>query len=306
MQTKPAMTRGEKTWLEVRLTAPPAQAEVAADVLVRLTGRGVQVEEGNSLQDPWRVTGYLEPGPEVEFQRRGLEELAADLARQAPGQVQLEFGELPEQDWHAAWKRHFHPRQAAPGLWVGPPWDPPQPPAGQQAVIIDPGAAFGTGLHPSTRLCLLRLVELARAGGLPESVLDVGCGSGILALAALRLGCHRAVGIDIDPLAREAARYNAALNHLQERFQVSERDLSALGERFPLVLANLTAAELEPLAGQLAARLTPGGELVASGILAEQEERMRAVFTAADLKIEACRQEGEWVAVVCRWPEEGP
>jgi ribosomal protein L11 methyltransferase len=82
--------------------------------------------------------------------------------------------------------------------------------------------------------------------------------------------------------------------------------LSALGERFPLVLANLTAAELEPLAGQLAARLTPGGELVASGILAEQEERMRAVNTAAGLKIEACRQEGEWVAVVCRWPEEGP
>ncbi len=306
MQTKPDMTRGEKIWLEVRLTAPPAQAEAAADTLVRLTGRGVRVEEGNSLSDPWRVTGYLEPGPEVEPLRRRLEELAAYLARQAPGQVQLEFGELPEQDWHAAWKRHFHPRRAAPGLWVGPPWDPPRPPAGQQAVTIDPGAAFGTGLHPSTRLCLLRLVELARAGALPTPVLDVGCGSGILALAALRLGCRRAVGIDIDPLARRAARHNAALNRLPERFEVSDRALSAMGERFPLVLANLTAAELEPLAADLAARLTPAGELVASGILAEQEERMRAVFAAAGLEPEARRREEEWVALICRRAEEGP
>jgi ribosomal protein L11 methyltransferase len=163
------------------------------------------------------------------------------------------------------------------------------------AITLDPGMAFGTGLHPTTRGCLHLLQEL---DAIPAKVLDVGCGSGILALAALRLGAERAVGLDTDPLAVEATRGNAARNGLADCLSVSEGTLpTAAPARYGLVLANLVAAVLAELAARLAAHLAPDGVLLASGIIAPRAAEVINAMRAAGLAVTDRRDDGEWVSL---------
>ncbi len=284
-------------WIEVTILAPPPQAEAAADFLVRLTGRGVETMPGPGGRE--QVKAFLEEGPRAGEQRRQVAELVRRLAALAPGEVSVEFRALPDQDWGESWKRHFHPQELAPGLWVAPPWEPPpgQVPEGE-VVLIDPGQAFGTGQHASTLLCLQHLARLAGEGRLPGRLLDLGCGTGILALAGLRLGVERALALDLDPLALAAARHNAELNGLASRLEISSRPLEQMTEEFPLILANLTALDLVQLAPGLAARLELGGELVASGILEGQDARVRQALEGAGLGFVERGALGEWCSLV--------
>ncbi|HET7400544.1 MAG TPA: 50S ribosomal protein L11 methyltransferase, partial [Usitatibacter sp.] len=174
------------------------------------------------------------------------------------------------------------------GLWLGPPWE--TPPAGVPAIVIDPGRAFGTGSHPTTRLCLGWLEREVRSD---DQVLDYGCGSGILAIAAMKLGAGRATGVDVDPLALQAAAYNARRNGVAVEVLDAEAPLHG---RFDITVANILANPLRMLAALICGHTRPGGGIALSGILAEQaSEVVEAYAPWADLRVEG--SEGDWVLV---------
>lgn len=278
-------------WVEVHFTASPPVAEAFAEQAVRLSGIGVQWQE---LPDGrTRVIGYLAQGPHTESQQ---DELRRWAARQEEGE--LGFGFLAPRDWGENWKKHFKPFQAVPGLVIAPPWESYQPQGKEKVLILDPGMAFGTGHHHSTLLCLEYLSRRAGEGGMPETVLDLGCGTGVLALAALLWGARRAVGLDLDPEAIRAARHNARLNHLEERLTLSQEPLTRLSGSFPLVLANITALDLIALAPELVPRLEPGGEMVLSGILVEQVPRVETAYQQRGLTTRALLTRQGWAALV--------
>ena len=180
--------------------------------------------------------------------------------------------ELEEQDWVRLTQSQFDPIQISPRLWITPTWhDSPDPAA--LNLRLDPGLAFGTGSHPTTRLCL-RWLDQNLAGG--ERVLDYGCGSGILAIAAPKLGAGEAAGVDIDPQAVKAARANAGQNAVQAAFGTP--DELPEGEQYDIVLANILANPLRMLGSMLAQRTKSGGRIVLSGILQEQAEELNAVY----------------------------
>jgi len=197
---------------------------------------------------------------------------------------------VAERDWLAVWKEGLEPVTIG-ALTVAPPWFD----AGPGAVVIDPGQAFGTGHHETTTGCLAALQELDLAG---RSVLDVGTGSGVLAIAAARLGAGRVVGVDTDPLAVAAARANAQVNGVD--LEVREGSVDAAGpERFEVVVANLDTGTLSRLAGALAERLAPGGALIASGVSVERQAEAVAALERAGLPPLA-RPGREWVVLLAR------
>jgi ribosomal protein L11 methyltransferase len=165
-------------------------------------------------------------------------------------------------------------------------------------LALDPGMAFGTGLHPTTRLCVAGIESLADRGVLIGArVLDVGCGSGILAIAALKLGAASAIGLDTDPIAVEATQANARRNALARRVRVQAGSVPSGEPAFDVVLANLIAGLLVPLAAVLGAELRPAGTLLASGIFVDREHEVARSFVAAGLEIAGRTTEGDWVAL---------
>ena len=288
-------------WVAVSVMAPAPQAEAVADFLVNLTGYGVELRDLEGPEGMVLVKGFLPAGAELGAQRREVEEYVEGLRALAEAPVMVRFEDLPGQDWAEGWRAYFKPSAVTRRLVVAPPWeDSPQLDPGQQVLVIDPGQAFGTGQHESTRLCLRRMEWLAEEGRMGDRVLDVGCGTGILALAALKLGAGEALGLDPDPLAVEAARHNAQLNALQGRFRVVQAALEEFEEpgEFDLVLANLTGRTLVDLAGPLASRVGQGGVLVAGGMLVSQQDEVIRAFEARGFKVLETESMRGWAVVV--------
>ena len=286
-------------WTEVSLFTPAEAAEVAADFIYQLTGSGVELRDWGPPGGPVEVVGYLPLGAELQSYRRSLEQLKERLKKDYPDQeIRLSFKNLPQEDWSINWKRYFHPQEVVPGLVVGPSWEKPELKEGQKAILIDPGQAFGTGQHASTILCLKRIERLARRSELPGRVLDVGCGTGILGFAALLMGAQSVLGLDLDPEAVKAARINAEVNGLADRFEASLTPLKDIQESFPLILANLTAGEALPLLDDLVRCLESGGELVISGLLNEQAEQIQASLEEAGLSLVEQGSMTGWVSLV--------
>jgi len=211
----------------------------------------------------------------------------------------VRFRSVDDQDWERAWLDQFQPMRFGRRLWIVP-WNHALPEDAQtpEAAVLrlDPGLAFGSGTHPTTALCLNWLDALAGSGQLAgKSVLDVGCGSGILALAALKLGAHAAFGIDNDPQALTATGDNAQRNGLTVTVWPPE---DAPAGSFPIVLANILASTLDALAESLAARVMPGGVLVLSGILAVQEHDLMTRYARWFERFELA-QDGDWMRIVC-------
>ena len=275
----------QEAWVEVVLLAPAAQADAAADYLVALTGHGVEIDDSQEPPAPVMVKGFLAAGADLAAQQAALQRYALELGQAAGQEVIVNFQNLPDQDWGENWKRHFRPRALTRRLVVAPPWERAELHPGQLEIVIDPGQAFGTGQHESTLLCLRRLEHLAGRGQLPDRILDVGCGTGILGLAFLLLGGREAVGIDLDPLAVEASLHNAELNGLAARMQASQTPLASVPGRFPLVVANLTAKDLEEVAADLVTHLAPSGELIVAGLLVMQIKQVRAALEAHGLRL---------------------
>jgi ribosomal protein L11 methyltransferase len=212
----------------------------------------------------------------------------------------------PEVDWSIAWRSGLEAVEISPRLVVRPPFVNFEPRPEQACVVIEPGQAFGTGSHDSTRLALELLDALERDRVEGARVLDVGCGSGVLALAALELGATRALCFDMDPLAGQAAAANAMANGREGQFQVFIGPLDAImGPPFDLVLVNLLRTELLPLTGGLARLTRAGGTLIASGLLASERAEVCARFRPTGLRVEGDRTSTDaggqhWLGLVMR------
>lgn len=293
------------TWCEISAAVPVEQAELAAEAMRTVAPDGVAIEdpliplgpdEGVRLERrrPSVVKAYL---PVDDRLGERLDALDAALAALGLRPV-LHTRTVREQDWADAWKEHFHVERVGRRLVIRPSWRPFTPQPGDVVIDLDPGMAFGTGQHPTTRTCLELLEEHVRPG---DVVLDVGTGSGILAVAAVKLGAARCLALDVDPQAVRVARDNAARNGVAERVQVAEGTLTAddaLRHAFDLAVANITAAAVAALAPALAAALRPGGTLIGSGIVADRLDEVRAALAAAELSITEVRAVADWRTLV--------
>ena len=225
-----------------------------------------------------------------------------EALRQSPeaalyGTLEITVSDLPEENWQSGWMQYYKPIHVE-NLTVVPVWERYLPRAGETVLKMDPGMAFGTGAHETTRLCLKALIQAEPAG---KSILDVGCGSGILSIAGLLLGAEKAFGCDIDQLAVEVARRNAALNGVEDRAAYAAGDLLSVVEgRYPLVVANIVADVILQLLRDLHQVLLPGGLFIASGIINERKEELADAITAAGLKILHLEEERGWIAITAK------
>ena len=210
-------------------------------------------------------------------------------------------GAMPEAEWRDAWKRYFKVSRLTRQFVVVPSWETHTPTDGDVVIDLDPGMAFGTGTHASTRLVLEELQDFADREPAPSRVLDVGCGSGILAIAAAKRWPNAScVAVDNDPLAIDATRDNAAINGVVGRIATSSTPIDELGEQFPLVLANIQAHVLRELKVALIASVAPAGTLVVSGLLAPQAQPLADEFAAAGMRIVRVRtstEDPQWSSV---------
>ena len=299
-------------WVEISVEADSEAVEAVSEILGRVAPTGTTVEPGFALVDeglgarvdparPAIVRAYVEAS-DPEVVERTVEEVT-----QALGHLQVfdlrPIGEVTtrlvdEADWAEEWKRHFPVLRVGRRLVIRPTWRRHRATGDEVVLALDPGMAFGTGLHPTTRLCLAALERLADRGAIAgRRVLDVGCGSGILAIAGVRLGATSALGLDTDPLAIEATTSNARRNRIGNRIRAREGSLPSGEVPFEIVLANLIASLLVRIAGDLQAELAPGGTLLASGIFADREGEVRDAFEAAGLRLTDRLAEGDWVAL---------
>lgn len=215
---------------------------------------------------------------------------------------ELTVTERHEEDWANAWKEHFRPLLAGRNVVIRPPWFEYEPTGGQIVIVLDPGMAFGTGTHPSSRLCVMALESAVRAG---DSVLDVGTGSGILAIAAAKLGATRVDAVEIEPVAVRCARENADRNAVGGVVHV-EIGSVGLGEpftgRYDVVVANIISRVLIELSKGLRAAVRPGGMLLLSGVIASRESYVRETFEPAGFVLEHREQIEDWVGLTYRNP----
>ena len=306
-------------WMEASLTVDGELAEAIADVMSRFVTNGVVVESGvryNDAEDegtptgPVRVYGYLPVDADLEANRQRLEEALWHLAQIQPLPA-VTYKTIADQDWMTAWKEHYHPIPIGSRLIILPAWleQIPEPFASQQpprvVVRIDPSMAFGTGAHPTTQLCL-ELVEKYTHPG--DRVIDIGCGSGILSIAAVKMGAAKVLAVDIDSLAVRSTGENAEGNDIAADDARLERGLGSVQEvlagRFSmtharLVLANILAPVIIRLfdAG-LADLVEPGGNLALSGILDTQAQGVLDAAQKFGLRFIEQRQQLDWVALV--------
>lgn len=269
-------------WLQVRLAITPEQAETYEDALLEVGAVSVTFmdAEDQPIFEPdlgttplWSRTHLL-----ALFEADTDETaLLAHLALLTGGDLpEHHVEEIADQDWERSWMDNFQPMRFGRRLWIVPSWHAaPEPDAVN--LLLDPGLAFGTGTHPTTALCLEWLDGQELAG---RQVLDFGCGSGILAIAALLLGAERAVGTDIDPQALEASRDNASRNGIEPARLPVYLPADLPQRQADVLVANILAGPLVSLAPQLTDLVRPGGLLALSGILAEQAEEVRAAYSA--------------------------
>ena len=244
----------------------------------------------------------------VKALKASLAELKAMPLGFDVGSLNMIVQSVDDSVWLNAWKEAYKPFPVGSRLLVRPSWEDDFDANGRNVLSLDPGMAFGTGSHPTTRMCLEFIDELVNKG---DSVLDLGCGSGILSIAALILGAKDAVAVDIDPIAESIAYENAALNGIgKDKYTVLTGDVltdSSLrqkleAKRYPIVTANIVASVIIALAPYAAKLMLPGGKFIASGIIDTREEEVKAAIAASGLNILEVRRGGDWRAILAEKP----
>src|SRR5579859_5558149 len=299
-------------WIEITLDADGESAEAIADVLQRYGHQGVAIErEGFSIEtwedevpapDRLLVRAYIpedERAPEAKTQ---LEEALYQLGRLYP-MPQPRYTVIDEQDWAEAWKVHYHPLRVGRHVFIRPLWIETGGEPGDVVIALDPGMAFGTGTHPSTQLVLEAAEDLLET--FPRAtVLDLGCGSGILSVAAALLGAARVIACDIDPIAITATRINAEANGVQNQIDLREGSLAELvqsGMQAQIALVNILAKTIIAMCGQgLAQIITPGGIGVFGGIIETQAAEVESALQSTGLTPYKRRQSADWIVIEAR------
>ncbi len=286
-------------WLEVNVTVKNETAEAVAEALSRYAPRGVVIEAG---PDGWNagpviVRAYLPADDQLRANRRSVEEALWHL-----GQIQTvptpTFRPVAEADWAEAWKKQLQVLHIGQRTVIRPSWLEYTPTSKEVVIQLDPGMAFGTGLHPTTQMCLAALEELIRPGA---QVLDMGTGSGILAITAAKLGAGRVLAVDNDSAAVETARANVRANGVAETVNVVGGSLADAPESYDLVVVNILAKVIVEMAQLgLAKKVCPGGTLIAAGIIAEQEPEVVAALKSVGLALTEQYKTKDWVCLVAR------
>lgn len=284
------------TALRIAVNADDSSAEAAANMLVSAGCAGVAHSIG-AHDEVTSVTGYLPEDERLAASIRSLETALLMLPSIGVSGVasELLITSIDEEDWANSWKQYFKPIRIGRKLVVSPPWESPDLSDQDILITIDPGMAFGTGTHPTTQMCLAALEDYIERAKMP-AVADIGTGSGILAIAAKKLGARSVAAVDIDPLAVSIAAANCSINRVEVDVG-SELDFAA---RYDVLVANILAEPLIALAEHFARCVIPGGFYIASGIIEGREDDVR-LFTEAEgfIPLETRRQ-GEWVALVFR------
>jgi len=273
----------------VHVEVPHDRTDEVSAMLFALGASGVEERDATTLDR----TG-----------REGTVTLVAHFEDEDRARIVVEASPYPARvvaivgdEWKHRWREFFKPTRVGTRLVVRPSWEPVDAGPDDVVLTIDPGQAFGTGTHETTRLVLAELERIV-AGG--ERVLDVGCGSGILSVGALLFGAGSAEGVDIDDESMAASRENAAANGVAARFRVAKRPVGTVRGSFGIVLANIESRVLVPLARAITERVGPGGTLVLSGLLAHEEEELREVYGELGLEHVRTTREKDWIAMVWR------
>jgi ribosomal protein L11 methyltransferase len=290
-------------WLQVSVQVDAEVAEAVADVFNRYAPGGVAIEvqgEDRSLtQGVVTVFAYLLIGPDTPNVRTRLEEAMWHLGQITPIPAPT-FVPVAEEDWSDAWRKHFYPLRVGQHIVIKPTWREFEANSGDIIIEIDPGMAFGTGLHPTTQMCLEILEEMVQPG---MRVLDLGTGSGILALIAAKLGARSVLALDTDPVAVAAAGENVRRNRVATAVTVGRGSLDQATGTYDLVVVNILAKVILALADEgLAERVRPGGLWVTAGLIESQVADVVATLEANGLPVTARRQIADWVTLVGQKP----
>ena len=303
-------------WTDIEITVPQAYAGTAEAIATMVANGGIYIEDYSDLeQQAWEIAHVDLIEQELLDKPRDVVKVHMYLAPdENPAEVlplfkeRLEASGIPyelatngveQEDWQNAWKKYYHAMDIGKRLAIVPGWE--QYDTDRTTITMDPGMAFGTGTHETTALCLEVLDERVRGG---ERVLDIGTGSGILAIAALKLGAAAAEGVDIDPMCVRTAGENAARNGVEDRLTVLVGDLSDKASGvYDLITANIVAAAILSLAPHVPALLAPGAVFIASGIIDTRKEEVLAGLRAAGLEPFDVREKRGWVCIVCRKQE---
>ena len=302
-----AAAGGSAAWIELTVRLALADAELVADALGAMTEGAVALDPRIRTSDERDFAYTVEPGeatvraflpaPLAPRERRTLRRRLSALPLRGP-LPRLRYRPVEDLDWSELWREHFTTLRIG-RLVVHPSWEPAED-GEALAISLDPGQAFGTGQHPTTRLCLAAMERECAAG---DAVLDLGTGSGVLALAAARLGASRVDALDTDPDAVEAAHENVRRNGLEERVQVARGSLhpehGAEGE-YDLVVANISSGVVSELLPAMARTLRPGGRVALSGFMADRAQEVVAAARGVGLAEVAVEQDEEWCAVIAR------
>jgi ribosomal protein L11 methyltransferase len=288
-----------KRWLVVELSVPIEFGEAVSNFLIEQGAAGIEELEG----DPkWKRLRTYFPQDRKETRvlyalRRYLKSLEK-IIPESP-RARIKTASLPEQDWGENWKRFFKPVQVTPRLVIKPPWSKVRLKKGQSAIDIIPGMAFGTGTHATTLLSIQALEETISKKGL--CVLDVGTGSGILSIVAAKLGAKEVWGIDIDGVAVENARENVEKNRVSDVVRTRKGSIGDLRRKFDVIVANIDLKSLRRMRKPLLSHLKKGGDLILSGILEQDKEKIRRHYSETGfLRPIKITQQGEWVCMTFR------
>ncbi len=290
-------------YVEIAAAVPSAQVELAADILRELTGRDVSIEwpftqpdlEADAIVDT-KGSAVVRAYAGGDGGQHAVERARAALAAAAID-ARVSSSDVAEEDWAESWKEHFHVERFGERIVIVPSWREYEASAGDVVVTLDPGMAFGTGQHETTRMCLEALERAVRLG---MRVLDVGCGSGILAIAAAKLGAREVLAVDVDADCVRVTDENARLNGVDG---VVRSRCGSAGEAWPfeepaaefdVVVANIIARVIIEIAPDLARALTVGGRLIVSGVIGEREREVVDSLTMAGLRVGEVRAMGDW------------
>lgn len=282
------------SWLQLSLKAPAASLDTIANFLIERGSPGVVLNRD-------QVRAFFARPAKSSVLKKDIQRFLRGIRKIYPGvgEKPLRWTILQEKNWHSSWRRFFSPQKVGRGFWVTPPWiDPPQT-RRRQVITIEPGMAFGTGTHASTRGCLEFLEEAAGSlSAAPFTALDVGTGSGILAIALAKLGAFEVLALDNDPIALKSAQVNVRLNRAGRTIRLSHRKLAQVRELFNIVVANLTAETIIDLAPFLQKRVSPGGYLVLSGILKPKAGEVLRQFSPGSFTLTRQTGQKEWATLL--------